>query len=140
MCNQFTALSRSNDFRHILQCEHGTIHLGWDMVTLYLNLSEFEHLADLLERGVYLIETSKITELPYILSYKKEGYYQLWVRNIALTLAPIDFLLLVDLVRVALLVASNQLLMEQSLLSNEEQPQIFQRTVTASANLQFSMN
>lgn len=140
MCIQFTTLAESNSFRHILQCEHGTIHLSWDMVTLYINSSEFEHLADLLERGVHLTETSKITESPCILSYKKEGYYQLWVRNIALNLDPIDFLLLVDLVRVALLAAGNQPIMGQSVPSNEEQTQIFQRIVTASANLRFSMN
>jgi hypothetical protein len=28
MCTQFTTLAESNDFRHILQCEHGTIHLN----------------------------------------------------------------------------------------------------------------
>lgn len=103
MCTQFTTLAESNNFRYILQCEHGTIHLSWDLVTLYLNLSEFEHLVGLLERGTRLAEPSKISESSCILSYKKEGYYQLWVRNIAINLTPIDFLILVDLVRVVLL-------------------------------------
>jgi hypothetical protein len=35
MYTQFTTLAESNDFRHILQCEHSTIHLSWDLVTLY---------------------------------------------------------------------------------------------------------
>jgi hypothetical protein len=59
MCTQFTTLAESNDFRHVWLCEHGTIHLSWDLVTLYLNLSEFEHLAG---------EQSKIFQQPVIVS------------------------------------------------------------------------
>lgn len=140
MCTQFTTLAESNDFRHILQCEHGTIHLSWDLVTLYLNLSEFEHLANLLERGTCLAESSKITESPCILSYKKEGYYQVWVRNIALNLTPADFLLLVDLVRVALPATCDHPARGLTTPLIGEQPRIFQRTVAASAQVMFSLN
>ncbi|MCQ3978189.1 MAG: hypothetical protein DPW09_32590 [Anaerolineae bacterium] len=140
MCTQFTTLAESNDFRRILQCEHGTIHLAWDLVTLYLNLSEFERLAGLLERGTRLAEPSKITESSCILSYKKEGHYQLWVRNIAINLTPIDFLILVDMVRVAWQAASNQQVVGPTRPPDREQPRIFRRTVAASANLWFSVN
>jgi hypothetical protein len=140
MCTQFTTLVESNDFRRILQCEHGTIHLAWDLVTLYLNLNEFERLAGLLERGTRLTEPSKITESSCILSYKKEGYYQLWVRNIAINLTPIDFLILVDMVRVVLRAASDHQAIGLTTPSDGEQPKIFRRTVTASANATFSLN
>lgn len=140
MCTQFTTLAESNSFRHILQCEHGTIHLSWDLVTLYLNFSEFEHLADLLERGVHLIETSKITQPPCILSYNEQGYYQVWIRNIVINLMPIDFLILVDLVRVALLAAGNQPGLGRTAPPREAQPQDLRRIVTASAHLRFSVN
>lgn len=140
MCTQFTTLVESNDFRHILQCEHGTIHLNWDLVTLYLNLSEFEHLAGLLERGIRLAEPSKITESPCMLVYKEHGYYQLWVRNIAINLTPIDFLILVDVVRAALWTVHENQTTEEVAPPTGELSQVFQRTVVASANGLFSLN
>ncbi|MCK6629240.1 MAG: hypothetical protein L6R45_29195 [Anaerolineae bacterium] len=140
MCTQFTTLAESNDFRHILQCEHGTLHLSWDLVTLYLSASEFEHLLNLLERGTRLVEPAKISEPPCILSYKAQGYFQLWIRNFALNLTPIDFLILVDLVRVAWRAACEQPALEQPSVSAGDQPPMFQRTVAASAQVSFSLN
>ncbi len=136
MCTQFTSLAESNDFRHILQCEHGTIHLTWDLVTLYLNWPEFEHMVSLLEQGTRMAEPSKLIEAPCMLVYKKEGVYQLWIRNVAVNLTPLEFLILVDLVRVAFQTA------QSPLESNEagELAQVFRETVEASASVSFSIN
>jgi hypothetical protein len=60
-----------------------------------LNLSEFERLACLLEQGTRLAEPATLTEQPCLLIYKEEHYYyQLWVRNVAVNLTPVDFLIL----------------------------------------------
>ena len=75
MCTQFTNLAESNDYRHILQCEHGTIHLSWDLVTVYLTPIEFEHIVQLLERGTQMTEPAKISEPPGMLIYKNQGFY-----------------------------------------------------------------
>lgn len=140
MCTQFTILAESNDFRHILQCEHGTLHLTWDLVTLYLSTSAFERLFKLLERGTQLAEPAKINEPPYILSYKAQGYFQVWVRSFALNLTPIEFLILVDLVRVAWRTACEQPTPKWVAPSAGEQSPMFQRTVAASAQVTFSLN
>lgn len=136
MCTQFTTLAESSDFRHILQCEHGTIHLTWDLVTLYLNFDEFDRLAALLEQGTRMNEPSRLTEAPCMLVYKEQGYYQLWIRNLAVNLTPIDFLILVDLVRGAL--RATQEPKTPDLV--DELSQVLDGTVEASARLSFSIN
>ena len=136
MCTQFTTLAESSDFRHILQCEHGTIHLTWDLVTLYLNSSEFDSLANLLEQGTRMSEPAKLTESPCILVYKERGYYQLWIRNLAINLTPVDFLILVDLVWVALRAAQAN----KAPGGADELSQVLDSTVEASARPSFSVN
>jgi hypothetical protein len=136
MCTQITTLAESNDFRHILKCEHGTVHLSWDLATLYFNLSEFEQIGCLLEQGLRLVEPAKLVESPWMLVYKKEGYYQLWLRNVAINLTPVDFLILVDMVRVALGAVG----LAKGSKEAGEWPQGLQATVQASARMSFSIN
>lgn len=140
MCTQFVPLTKSNDFRYILRCEHGAIYLTWDLVTVYLNLREFEGLARLLDQGTYLAESSKIVEMGCILIYSEQGYYRLWIQNIAISLKPVEFLILADMVRVALKGVQEKQITAPAATPALERFQGYQRTVTASANLSFSIN
>jgi len=140
MCTDFTTLAESNDYRHILQCEHGTIHLTWDLVTMYLNFIEFEQLIGLLDRGVQLTGPSKIGEPNCVLVYKEQGFYQLWLRNVGINLTPVDFLILVDMARAAFKEVHEKQTPELMTRSTGEMSQIFHRTVEASATISFSLN
>jgi hypothetical protein len=141
MCTQFTTLAESNDFRHILQCEHGAIHLSWDLVTLYLNLGEFERLADLLEQGTRLAAPATLAEQPCLLIYKEEHtYYQLWIRNVAVNLTPVDFLILVDMVQVAFRTVTRRQVLGAAGAPDEPPAEVYRRTTAASANASFSLN
>jgi hypothetical protein len=102
MCTQFTNLAESNDHRYISQCEHGTIYLTWDLMTLYLNLSEFVQLVQLLKRGPQMTEPTKLSEDQGVVIYKKQGFYQLWWRNLAIKFSRADFLTFVTMSQVAL--------------------------------------
>jgi hypothetical protein len=136
MCTHFTKLAESNNYRHILQCEHGTIHLTWDLVTVYFNLIEFERLVLLLEQGSRLVEPAKIKESYVVLIYKEQGFYQLWWRNIAINLTPVDFLMLLNMSRVALQAVSRKQVAIPMADSANEIAQIFQ----AGVKISFSKN
>lgn len=49
MCNQITVLARETDARHIAQCEHETLHITWDNVTIRLCPDDFARVADMIE-------------------------------------------------------------------------------------------
>jgi hypothetical protein len=110
------------------------------LVTVYLNLSEFQSLARLLEKGTRMGEPSKIVEMRCILVYNEQSYYQLWVQNIAINLKPIEFLILVDMVRVALKGVQEYQVTTLAGPPADERFQGYQRTVSASASLSFSLN
>ena len=136
MCTQITTLARSNDFRYILQCEHKTIHLSWDLVTLYLNLSEFERLVGLLEQGTRLVKPTKLTESRCMVIYREQGFYQVWVRNVGVNLTPVDFRIFLDMARSALKVAHDN----QAQWAPRELMKAFRQTDNAWAGSPFSIN
>lgn len=47
MCKHLTMLAKENVRRYIAQCEHGTIHLMWDNLSLRLRPADF---LDIVER------------------------------------------------------------------------------------------
>lgn len=46
MCEQLKILSKANATRYIAQCEHGTIHLVWDNLSLRLPPEDFISIAE----------------------------------------------------------------------------------------------
>jgi hypothetical protein len=45
MCNVFTMLVEQSDWRYVAQCEHKTVHLRWDHLTISLPPQSFLALA-----------------------------------------------------------------------------------------------
>ncbi len=45
MCNEFHMLVEQSDWRYIAQCEHKTVHLRWDHLTISLPPQAFRQLA-----------------------------------------------------------------------------------------------
>lgn len=45
MCNEFHMLVEQSDWRYIAQCEHKTVHLRWDHLTISLPPHAFRQLA-----------------------------------------------------------------------------------------------
>ena len=140
MCQHLTPLARSNDFRHIARCEHGTIHLTWDLMTVYLDDDTFTGLVQVLEKGASLTKPGKVHHESCHVFHRELGYYQVWVRNIALNLSPADFLIFTDLAQVALAelpTVKRQLSTPAAV--NDPNP-LLQGTVKASNNPRFSLN
>lgn len=50
MCNDFTMLVTVSDWRYIAQCEHKTVHLRWDHLTVSLPSHAFLQLAEMIHR------------------------------------------------------------------------------------------
>lgn len=136
MCSQFTKLAESNDYRYVLQCEHGTIHLTWDLVTVYFNHIEFERLVFLLEQGTRLVKPAKISKPYMLLIYKEHGFYQLWWRNIAVNLTPVDFLIFLNMSRVALQVGPGK----RVVAPRTDAANKMARIIQAAAKISFSQN
>src|SRR5690606_1532696 len=84
------------------RCEHGTIHLTWDLMTIYLDDETFTALGQALDKGAALIKPGKVAHQHCYVFHREEGYYQVWVRNVALNLSPADFLIFAELAQVAL--------------------------------------
>jgi hypothetical protein len=49
MCNRVTVLAQENDARYIAQCEHETLHIAWDNVTIRLSPADFARVADMVK-------------------------------------------------------------------------------------------
>lgn len=101
MCQQLTTLAANSDTRQIWRCEHGTIHLNWDWVTVRLRPNDFRRTVRLLEEGVTELSFNKICNGNYKVVQQENGYYQLWFGEVMLLLDVTDYLRLVDLARVA---------------------------------------
>ncbi|MCB0064770.1 MAG: hypothetical protein KDE19_21750 [Caldilineaceae bacterium] len=52
MCNAFTMLVATSDWRYVAQCEHKTVHLRWDHLTISLPPQSFLTLARQILREV----------------------------------------------------------------------------------------
>jgi hypothetical protein len=102
MCQKLTPLAQINDYRHIRRCEHGTVHLTWDWVTVHINSTQFAELVDIFK------ESRKIPESPLLRNGHcrlfhnvEQGYYQFWLGNVAINLSPVDYLIFSDMTHVA---------------------------------------
>jgi hypothetical protein len=87
-------LAELDERRYIAQCEHGTIHVGWDLVTLHLTRSSFLELAKALQypfphEGEILAQTSW-----FRLTRGKRNQLSLRIGQAELHLLPQDFLFL----------------------------------------------
>jgi len=41
MCQQFTLLYELSSTRYVAQCEHGTVHLRWEAISIHLSPTDF---------------------------------------------------------------------------------------------------
>ncbi|MCB0167130.1 MAG: hypothetical protein KDI79_23075 [Anaerolineae bacterium] len=102
MCNHFITLAVSNDRRLILQCEHGTVHLTWDVVTVHLTPAQFYEVGELFTE-CHSTSFTQVRRQKCLANYiESHNYYQLWLQGVGINLAPVDFQVLADLVSVAL--------------------------------------
>jgi hypothetical protein len=101
MCQQATTLAANGDARQIWRCEHGTIHLNWEQVTVRLRPNDFRRMVRLLEEGVTELNFNKLCDGSLILVPQENGYHQFWCGNIMLLLDALAFLQLVQLARAA---------------------------------------
>ncbi len=101
MCNKLTPLASSNDYRQIFRCEHGTIHLNWDLVTMYLDEPTLGQLLRVLEMGQSLTDPGHVQDGVCFVFYHKKDYFQIWIRNAAINVSPAEFKILTDLVQTA---------------------------------------
>lgn len=66
MCNTFDMLVELNDWRYIAQCEHKTVHLRWDHLTISLPPCAFLQLARhiLAEATAHSVSSSQSRNTP----------------------------------------------------------------------------
>ena len=107
MCKHLIFLAKSSDWRHIAQCEHGTIHLSWDRKTLHIQPKNFLRVVRFLEKASLGYER-EINDGHNYLRQNKAGYFELWLLGMGLMLSPVDFMILVDIVRLAVQQWQNQ--------------------------------
>jgi len=100
MCNHITFLARSNDWRYVAQCEHGTIHLNWDRKTLHIQLKDYLRLVRFIEKASQEYE-GEVNDGYNYLRQNNTGYFELWLFGMGLLLGPRDFQILVSIVREA---------------------------------------
>lgn len=136
MCQELTPLAVSSEFRCIHRCEHGTIHLTWDIATTYLDLDMLAQVVDLTRQGQTLQTPGQVDAAPCRLFLTKKGYFQLWIRNTGLALSRVDFEIFADMVRVAF----RQIVETEAQTPSAQQDLVCQRTVKASARQSFSNN
>ncbi|MCB0191830.1 MAG: hypothetical protein KDJ65_07800 [Anaerolineae bacterium] len=139
MCNIFTTLAVSNDRRLIVQCEHGTVHLTWDTVTMHLSPVLFHEMSELLMECSSTSFTQIRRQRCLMNYFENHKYYQLWFQGVALNLAPVDFIILVDMVTVALAEMEKSPTDQPSLSGSQSVDEQF-KTIPASPGALFSLN
>ena len=101
MCQQITTLATNDEARQIWCCEHGTIHINWEQVTVRLRPNDFRRMVRLLEEGATELNFNKICDGNLILVPQENGCHQVWCGNVMLLLDALAFLQLVQLARAA---------------------------------------
>ena len=102
MCEYFIDLAVSSEYRFVVQCEHVTIHLHWDFMTVYQNADEFEQLVSLLKQCMKIpSEFDQIEQGHCRLVYQEGGQFQIWVGNVALSLSTIELVIITSLTNLA---------------------------------------
>jgi hypothetical protein len=59
MCQQLTILAECSSWRYVGQCEHGTVHLRWDHLTIHLQFNDFLNLYQIIKREAEAKSASK---------------------------------------------------------------------------------
>lgn len=101
--DHYTILAERDAHHHVAYCKHDVVHLTWGTVTLRFRPQDFARIINLLEQGAMGAGDRKICDGPICLIQNASGNFALIVKNFGLNLEAGDFLMLVDLVRVALL-------------------------------------
>ncbi|MEM7348504.1 MAG: hypothetical protein AAF485_30120 [Chloroflexota bacterium] len=101
MCNQLTTLATQGETRQIWSCEHGTIHLNWEQITLRLHPQAFKQVVRLVEQRVTDLACNKLCAGNCAIISQENGFYKFWYSNSMLLLDSPNFYQLVDLVRQA---------------------------------------
>ncbi|HMQ53945.1 MAG TPA: hypothetical protein PKE64_21965 [Anaerolineae bacterium] len=136
MCQNLTPLAVSSEVRGIYRCEHGTIHLTWEVITTYLDWQTLAHLVEVTRQGKGLEAPGQLRAGPCQLFYTRQGFFQVWVRTVGFTLSRPDFEILADMVQVAF----KELTQPAAQAQPVQNTKVYQRTVKASARLSFSDN
>lgn len=97
MCNNLVFLAEQDEYRFICICEHQTIHLSWDHVTIYLMPEDFLSLDICLDRAV-LNHRNSPHNAPLDEEMRKKPSCLLWVFDIAIKLSLDDLLIMAELV------------------------------------------
>lgn len=115
MCLNMTVIAYGSETRMISQCEHGTIHLIWEISTLRLSEAEFLFFAEFLER-YGASEQSSVHEAWCMLECDPRQNRRLWIGQVGLVLDAVDFMELQALVKEAAAMVQIDFLAPQSLL------------------------
>jgi hypothetical protein len=99
MCHHLTVLAHASAYRAVAQCEHGALHVSWDITTLRLRPQDFMTLAQFLDRWGGPSEAPSITEGWCQLSRDRRGAVRLWIGQVGLALAATELNTLATLVR-----------------------------------------
>jgi hypothetical protein len=90
MCQHFLILAECGDTRSIAQCEHTTIHLLWDVVTIRLSRDALLRLAMVLERWALQPDTTITQGSAIQLFTAADGSVHLWITAAGLYLSAHD--------------------------------------------------
>lgn len=102
MCNQLTYLAAEGSYRYVACCEHGTIHLSWERVTLHWHPKDFVQIARFLETAVpHVQQSGSYGDPDHFIHQEPNGYLQVWLAGTGFYLSPGDFESLVQITRVA---------------------------------------
>jgi hypothetical protein len=98
MCQYLNLLTKLEAHRYVGQCEHGTLHLAWDHVTMHLSRADFLRLADILQTLPSDEELFIAKAPPFSLSCDAHGGMYLWIGRTGLYLSLYDFLILSEMI------------------------------------------
>lgn len=95
MC-QMTVLARLDYQRCVTCCQHGTIYLHWGRFSVYFDVESFKKLLETLEVAV-----PDVQRRDHHTGQDEAGVIELRLDELALELRPLDFMLLLSVVRSA---------------------------------------
>lgn len=92
MCDRLKLLAQLDHRRWMSICEHGTVHLAWDSVSLRLNVQRLGALVEALKSCAQVVRHFRIAASHEVcVVYDEYNLYQVWVNGVGLCLAPADF-------------------------------------------------
>ena len=102
MCDQIVVLARLDHRRWIGCCEHGTVHLTWDSVSVRLPLSKLRAINCAVQECAQVAQHYRIAGTGDVcVVYDQYDLYQVWCGGVGLCLAPADMQLFCQLLRAA---------------------------------------